>query len=117
MHYSPDTGRKEFIPRMAFSNVGGRAGRRDARDKVRRVVRILGRRDVSDEARLRAILRSLRGSYGFDAEYEMNVVLMQFREAEYVPVSRCYFKMRRTASMTQRFDLPATRPENGTGVG
>jgi hypothetical protein len=110
MDYDVETGTKTFLPKMAFSNVGGRAGRRDARDKVRRVVRVLRRRDVPDDAKMRSVLRSLRGSFGFDAEYEMDVTLMQFCDEEYLPVSRCYCKLRQTTAMTQRLDLPAMQP-------
>lgn len=101
MSYDPAGGTMTCIPKMTFNNFGGRQGR----EHVRRWIAFLRHRRHYSRERLRALVRSLRGSYGYDAEYHFALSLIQFKGVANLPVSRFYNTVRKEAEVRQSFLL------------
>jgi len=96
--YDPTTGVMAIVPRMAFNNFGGRQGREQVRVWIR-LLRSLPRK--TSKGRLRAIARTLRGSYGFDACYDLTVAMLQFAGENPHSPSRVYNRIRKTVEVSQ----------------
>jgi hypothetical protein len=92
LDYDPSSGEMTVVPRMTFNNFGGRQGREQVRKWIR-LLRALYRKN--NKGRLRAVTRSLRGSYGFDACYELNVTLLQFAGENHRPPRRLYNRIQK----------------------
>lgn len=96
LDYDPESGRMTVSTKMAFNNFGGRQGR----EQVRKWIAFLRARRTKDRDRLRAIARSLRMSYGFIVQYELNTTLLQFKDDAHYPVSHLYNVVRKNAAAT-----------------
>lgn len=81
MDYDPETGRAAFDPKMLFTNYGVRGGRRTTGER-RRWLAFLTRRPLPHSDRVRALMRLLLGSYGFEAQYTLHPTLIQLRGGE-----------------------------------
>lgn len=78
--YDPKKGEYSFSPQMNFTNLGGRMGGRDLPTLAQRIFKILIGGKQSYREKSISLFRSLRGSYRFRASYELNSVLMQFKD-------------------------------------
>ena len=101
LDYDPESGRMTVSTKMEFNNFGGRQGR----EQVRKWIAFLRARRSRDRDRLRAIARSLRMSYGFVAQYDLFVTLLQFKDGISLPVSHLYNVVRKNPIETQDFHL------------
>jgi hypothetical protein len=101
MSYDPSSGVMTCIPKMTFNNFGGRQGR----EHVRRWIVFLRHRRQYSRERLRALVRSLRGSYGYDATYSFELSMIQFKDEANLPVSRLYNTVRKDDEARQLFWL------------
>jgi hypothetical protein len=99
LDYDPQSGRMTVSTKTAFNNFGGRQGR----EQVRKWIAFLRAHRTKDRTRLRAIARSLRMSYGFVAQYELNTTLLQFADEANYPVSHLYNVVRKDAVATHDF--------------
>jgi hypothetical protein len=101
LDYDPVSGRMTVSTKMEFNNFGGRQGR----EQVRKWIAFLRARRKGDRERLRAIARSLRMSYGFMAQYDLFVTLLQFKDSTTFPVSHVYNVVRRNMAQKQDIQL------------
>lgn len=101
LDYDPVSGRMTVSTKLEFNNFGGRQGR----EQVRKWIAFLRARRKRDRERLRAIARSLRMSYGFVAQYDLSVTLLQFKDSTTFPVSHVYNVIRRNMIQTHHVQL------------
>jgi len=80
--YDPESGRATFMPGMLFTNYGVRGDRRTTGEQRRRWLAFVQQRGGPYADRLRALTRLLLGSFGFEAQYTLDVMLIQFRGGE-----------------------------------
>lgn len=99
--YDAEGGRMTVSTKMSFNNFGGRQGR----EQVRRWIAFLRAHRTKDRARLRAIARSLRMSYGFIVRYDLGATLLQFKDGANYPVNHLYNSVRKTAVATRDFHI------------
>jgi hypothetical protein len=91
-----------IVPKMTFNNFGGRQGREEVRKWIE-LLRDLRRKNA--KGRMRALARSLRGSFGFDVHYELNVMMLQFAGELNRPPSRLYNRIQKVAEVSQMFTV------------
>jgi hypothetical protein len=101
LDYDPMNGKVTVNAKMEFNNFGGRQGR----EQVRKWIAFLRAHRKRDRERLRAIARSLRMSYGFMAQYDLSVTLLQFKDSTTFPVSHVYNVVRRDMPQKQHVQL------------
>jgi hypothetical protein len=100
--YAPDIGVMTLVPQMGFNNFGGRQGREEVRKWIE-LLRTLRR--SNSKGRMRALARSLRGSYGFDACYELNLTMLQFAGETCRPPSRLYNRIQKVAEVSRMYSV------------
>ena len=86
LDYDPASGLITTVPKIEFNNFGGRHGR----ERASKWFRILRTRRRNSKGFFRALTRSLRGIYGFNVKYEMNITMLQFVEKHSTPPSSLY---------------------------
>jgi hypothetical protein len=100
--YDPASGVMTLVPQMSFNNFGGRQGREEVRKWIE-LLRTLRR--SNSKGRVRALARSLRGSYGFDAHYELNVTMLQFAGDVSHPPSRLHNRIQKVAEVSRMYSV------------
>ena len=101
MSYSSAAGEMVYVPKMEFTNYGGRQGR----EQVKALFTLLRSWQRSGNGRIKALARSLRFSYQFKARYTLHTSLLQFNSDRQVTVGRLYQPIRREPEVAQPFHL------------